>query len=147
VAQFSGGIPLLVQPYFLHVIVPLIVVLLGVFLKIVTRNDQHAAFKKEDLAVGLDISITTLIIFITDSVYRATSLTSSHQQITHQAQDKIVAVPWILLAFVIGIWSVSTLVRKMGWQNDSELRPFWGIIIPDIFGIGTLIFVVNWIGN
>ena len=53
------------HPYFLQFCVPLIAVSASVFLKYVTRNDAHKSFRKEDLAVGLDISITALIIFIT----------------------------------------------------------------------------------
>lgn len=138
---------LLTKPYFLLVAVPLITVCLGVFLKIVSRNDQHAAFKKEDLAVGLEVSITALIIFITESVRLANALAANNPQGIPNLDDKVVAVPWILLAFIVGIWSVSTLIRKVGWRTDSELRVFWGIVVPDVFGIATLLFVVNWIGS
>ena len=62
---------LLTQPYFLLAAVPLVTICLGVFLKIVSRNDQHAAFNKEDYAIGPEVSITTLIVFITESVRRA----------------------------------------------------------------------------
>lgn len=61
-------------------------------------------------------------------------------------EEKLMAVPWLLLGFILGIWGVSTLVRKIGWKDESELKLFWGIIAPDIFGIGVLILVVNWIG-
>ena len=52
---------------FLHFFIPLIAVVLSIFLKYVSRNDNHKSFKKDDLAVGLDISVTALIIFITYS--------------------------------------------------------------------------------
>ncbi len=138
---------IILQPYFLYIAVPLVTVALGVFLKIVTRNDQHTAFKKDDLAVGLNISITALIMFITYSVRLAHQLKSQNPQALAQSADRLVMVPWVLLAFLVGIWCVSTLVRKVGWKSDSELRVFWGIIVPDIFGIVSLIFVVNWIGR
>ncbi len=57
------------------------------------------------------------------------------------------SVPWLLLAFFIGIVAVSTLIRKMGWRNQTEMTWIWGVILPDIFGIGTLLFVVNWMSK
>lgn len=137
-------IKFLAEPYFLNFFVPLIAVGLSVFLKYVSRNDRHKAFRKEDLAVGLDLAITALLIFITDSVLvvRAISKPTPPQTLI----EKSMAIPWISLAFVLGIWGISTLVRKMGWQEEDNLKVIWGITVPDIFGILTLIFVVNWIG-
>ncbi len=57
---------ILSAPWFLYLIVPLVTVFLVVFFKLVSRNDKHASLVKEDFAVGLDISITALIVFITD---------------------------------------------------------------------------------
>jgi len=42
---------------------------------------------------------------------------------------------------------MSTIIRKIGWQNESELNNFWGIIFPDFLGIMILIFVVIWISK
>ena len=130
------------EPYFLHFCVPLIAVGLSVFLKYVSRNDQHKAFQKEDLAVGLEISVTALIIFITYSADMARKSLTAGASIQG---DKLAAIPWILTIFIIGIWGVSTIVRKLGWEDENKLFVFWGIIFPGIFGIVTLIFIVNWI--
>ena len=131
------------QPYFLEFVVPLIAVGASVFLKFVTRNDIHKSFRKEDLAVGLDISVTALIIFITASSKMATDLAATPSDAALQA--KLAGVPWIIAAFIVGIWGVSTLVRKAGWDGEATLKPFWGIAAPDAFGIGSLLLVVNWI--
>lgn len=131
------------EPYFLQFGVPLITVCLSIFIKFVTRNDQHRGFKKEDLAVGLDLALTALLIFITSSAHLA-----RHMPVTNPPQkmlDQIASVPWIIMAFIVGIWGISTLVRKLGWEDDDKLKIFWGIVLPDVFGIFTLIFVVNWI--
>ena len=138
---------LLAHSWFLHFGVPLITVLLGIYLKFVTRSDFHTPFKWEDLAVGPEISITALIIFITGSVSIANeAVTTADPAIKTLLEQKLMSMPWLLLAFVLGIWGMSTLVRKIGWKSESELRVFWGIIVPDVFGIGTLLLVVNWIG-
>ncbi len=138
---------ILAHPWFLHFAVPLVTVGLCIYLKFVTRNDHHTPFVKEDLAFGLDVAITALILFITGSVNIAIAAKSSGDpNLRLQLEDKLVAVPWLLLAFVLGIWGVSTLVRKMGWKNEMELKLLWGIIAPDVFGVILLVLVVNWIG-
>ena len=131
------------QPYFLQFCVPLIAVGASVFLKYVTRNDTHKSFRKEDLAVGLDISITALLIFITAGSKLAVQLAATPQDAA--LQSKLAGVPWIIAAFTIGIWGVSTVVRKAGWGGEDKLKPLWGIVVPDIFGITSLLLVVNWI--
>jgi uncharacterized membrane protein YgcG len=139
-------ITILGSPYFLDFCIPLITVALSIFLKYVTRNDQHRAFRKEDLAVGLDVAATALILFITDSVSVAAAFVKSAQP-TVTADNKLVTAPWVIAAFVIGIWGVSTIVRKVGWKSEDELTLLWGIVVPNIYGIAVLIFVVHWIGS
>ncbi|MCP5528507.1 MAG: hypothetical protein H7A47_17085 [Verrucomicrobiales bacterium] len=131
------------KAYFLQFVVPLIAVGASVFLKFVTRNDAHKSFRKEDLAVGLDLSVTALIIFITASSQMATALAANPSDTA--LQSKLAGVPWVIAFFTVGIWGVSTLVRKTGWAGEDKLKPFWGIAAPDIFGIGSLLLVVNWI--
>ena len=134
---------LLGSPYFLQFGVPLVTVGLSIFIKYVTRNDQHSGFKKEDVAVGLDLAVTALLIFITGSSQLTVSLPPTNPP--PDVVEKLASVPWILMAFIIGIWSVSTVVRKLGWESDDKLKIFWGIVVPDIFGLVVLLFVVNWI--
>ena len=131
------------EPYFLQFGVPLITVGLSIFIKYVTRNDRHSGFRKEDLAVGMDLAVTALLIFITFStqLVRTTNSSLPVSQITEQLSS----VPWVVMAFLVGIWGISTVVRKIGWESDDKLKWGWGIALPDSFGLFTLLFVVNWI--
>ena len=95
------------------------------------------------MAVGLDLSVTALLIFITASSETAQRLAKSPQDVALIA--KSMNVPWILALFILGIWGISTIVRKLGWEDDDKLHKFWGIAVPNIFGILALLFVVNWI--
>jgi hypothetical protein len=136
----------LAEPYFLQFGVPLITVGLSVFLKYVTRNDHYSSFAKEDLAVGLDLAATALLLFIVTSAQMAQSLPNITD--IKKAADitaNLSSVPWLLMVFVVGIWGVSTIVRKLGWESDGKLKIGWGIVLPDTFGLIILIFVVNWI--
>ena len=135
-------IKVLGSPYFLHFIVPLITVIVSIFIKYVTRNDAHKAFKKEDLAVGLDVAATALVIYITDVVGAAVILTKS--AVTSIPSDhKIIDAPWVIPFILLGVWGVSTVVRKNGWVADGELSKFWGIVFPNIFGLLVLFYVVS----
>ncbi|EGQ8029030.1 hypothetical protein ACCH70_004402 [Vibrio vulnificus] len=134
---------LLGNPYFIQFGVPLITVGLSIFIKYVTRNDRHSGFKKEDVAVGLDLAVTALLIFITGSSQLTASLPADNPPV--EMVNKLASVPWIIMAFIIGIWGMSTLVRKLGWESDDKLKVFWGIVVPDVFGLAVLLFVVNWI--
>jgi len=123
----------------------MIAVAASVFLKFVTRNDlvHEKSFRKEDLAVGLDIAVTALLLFIAEGSKLATRLAVAPNNVALQA--KLADAPWIIAAFILGIWGVSTLVRKAGWEDEEQLKPVLGIAIPDCFGIASLLLVVNWI--
>ena len=45
----------------------------------------------------------------------------------------------------LDVYKRQTLVRKLGWEGDDKLKIFWGIIVPGLFGLLTLLFSVNWI--
>ena len=136
------AVDFLASGFFLQFCVPLLTVALTIFLRYVTRNDKHIAFKKEDLAVGMDLAVTALIIFITHT----TTLARASKDAS-DVSDSLATVPWIIMAFVIGIWGVSTVVRKRGWERAGKLNLFWGIILPDLFGLAALLLVVNWISQ
>ncbi|MBO2613128.1 hypothetical protein [Shewanella algae] len=133
----------LADDYFLQFGVPLITVALSIFVKYVSRNDRHSGFRKEDLGVGLDMAVTALLIFITGSAKIASSLPSTNPP--PEVVEQLASVPWVLMSFLIGMWGVSTLVRKLGWEEDDKLTIFWGICMPGLFGLLTLLFAVNWI--
>lgn len=132
------------EPYFLKFLVPLIGVAASIFLKYVTRRDTHTNFKKEDLAVGLELSVAALLIFVAASSFLAQDLSQSPNDPV--LLERSAGVPWILSAFILGIWGISTIVRKLGWVGDDRLQWFWGILLPNTFGVAVLLFVVNWIG-
>jgi hypothetical protein len=140
-------IEIFTNTYFKFFVIPLMTTLLIVFVKIVSRNDKFSSFKKEDFAIGLEISITALLILISDTLNYISRIQNTDLTTLIHDKTKLISMPWLLLAYVIGLWGISTLVRKKGWKNEDEMNWWWGIIIPDMFGLLTLIFVVNWISN
>ena len=131
------------SPLFIDFGVPLLAVALSIFLKVVTRNDHLATFEREDLAFGLDLSITALLLFIVSSsgLVSRSIIPGAPQAVV----EKAAAIPWILLSVFIGLWATSTVVRKLGWDTNGRLHVGWGIVVPDLFGVAVLLFVVRWI--
>ncbi len=133
------------NPLFLQFIVPLMTVALTIFLKVASRNDKHTRLKKDDFAVGLEIAVTALILFISESASLAQQLAVATKIETPAIIEKLSTAPWIIMAFVFGIWGVSSIVRWIGWKGADDLYMGWGIVFPDLFGGLLLLFVVNWI--
>lgn len=140
--------------YFINVGIPFLSVAGGIFVKVVSRPDKELKVKPEDWAVGFDIAIGALIIFITKMVAASNNLLElKDANLQKELQLKIISVPWLLLVWVIGLWGISTIIRKWGWKKDNsgqltnEYDKFRGIIIPLVFGIVSLLFAVNWTGG
>lgn len=151
----------LTSPFFRFFIFPIGSAVLGVAVKYVTRNDQYATFKKEDLAVGLDLIRVALLMYIVLTTDWALALLSTNEELAQlagnpvntaqrellqdQAQQltyQVASAGWVIALMFLGLWGVSTLVRKWGWQSDTELRPVIGIGIPLVLGISALIMVM-----
>ena len=130
--------------YFLYFAIPLVTVVLSVLLKMVSRNDRYVFFKKEDLAVGLEVSLASLIIFLTYCTTIVSNIpTRGNPQSSDIITSKLIQAPWIILAMIAGMWAISTIIRKLGWKSEYEMSWIWGIIIPFVYGVICLYIVVN----
>jgi len=141
---------------FRYLLFPLASAGLGVYVKYVTRNDQFAKFRKEDLAVGLDLLRIASLIYLLLTSDRAIALArlsamplqtmgADADALRIQAaelSDSISMAGWGVALFIIALWSVSTIVRKFGWESESELKPVMGIAVPLVFGVTSLILVM-----
>ena len=140
-------ISLLSNSYVKFFAIPLFTTLLAVFVKMVSRNDKHKFIKKEDFAIGLEIAVTALLLLLSDTLNYASRLRVEKDMIRIQDSDKLISVCWLILAIVVGLWAVSTLIRKKGWITEDEMHWEYGIVIPNVFGLTILIIVVNWISG
>lgn len=134
--------------FFRYFVVPLAAVVLSIFVKKVSQNDKYSTFSKEDFAVGLELALTALLLFIGYSVslaQRISGRVSGSDSLPDNLDERFVLIPWIVLVFVFGLWAMSTLVRKFGWRSRDEMNWACGVILPLIWGLLTLVFVVLWI--
>lgn len=133
---------------FRYGVFPILSIGLGVWVKYVSRNDRYAVFKKEDLAVGLELILSAWLIFIILTADRARSLVTTLQATTVDStkaaalSNKLAMAGWINLALLLALWGISTLVRKLGWSSETELRPVLGIALPLVMGALALLAVM-----
>lgn len=139
-------IKLLSSTYFKYLIIPLVTTFLVIFVKGASRNDKQSFLEKGDFSFGLEMGITALLLLLMNSVNIAQQI-ALNPSITAVATEKLLSLSWVTLFLMFGLWGMSTIVRKLGWENNKELKIFWGIILPDVFGLSILIYVVSTIGN
>jgi len=152
----------LTNPIFKFAILPIGSAMLGVGVKYVSRNDQYAKFKKEDIAVGLDLALTACLMFVVLTTDRAVQLVSANKDLSNllrqnppdmikitevQAKTQLISSQiansgWLIFLMFLGLISLSTLVRKSGWESETEMRPIIGIALPLIFGILAIVGVM-----
>jgi hypothetical protein len=64
----------LASPFFRYALFPIGSAVLGIAVKCVTRNDRYISFRKEDLAVGLELMLTAGLMFVVLTTDRALAL-------------------------------------------------------------------------
>lgn len=138
-------IEILSSTYFKYLVVPLLTTFLVIFIKSVSRNDRHKFLKKEDFAFGLEMGITAILLLLGNSVTIAQQTITDPTTLT-KANEKLLMVGWAAPVLIFGLWGISTIVRRLGWETDTELKVFWGIVFPNFFGLLILIYVVSTIG-
>lgn len=148
--------------YFRYFVFPIGSAVLGILIKYATRNDQFAKFTKEDVAIGLDLMRTACLMFVVLTSDKAIALMNMNKRLqlalsstpidqesaanlqaqASQLSDNIALSGWLVAFMFLGLWGVSTLVRKWGWKSQTEMNAFVGIAIPLGFGILTLVGVM-----
>lgn len=152
----------LASVWFRYLIFPLATLVAGVAVKYVSQNDRYENFKKEDLAIGLELILTAVLMYIVLTTDRAVELVKMNEYLSEvlqssqsnqteiiEIQNKMSAITsdigvsgWIICLMLGGIWGISTFVRKWGWRGVDDMNPYIGIGIPLIFGVLALILVM-----
>ena len=137
------------SPSFQIIGVTLISSLMGIFVKWASRNDQHGSFKQEDLAIGLELCVTSIVLLITDTVndYNRFNSPETQEQMKLIIQANLQSTPWLILFSSVVLWVTSTVIRKLGWNSATELNRKWGILFPNLVGLVFLVLTFTWIKN
>lgn len=162
---------MLTSLWFKNIAIPILTVLITFYIK-VTSKSRHATQKiltKEDFLVGIDLSVTGLIIFITNMVDLVNSSVSNlygrsnELMVDHLSgaereelarflfrqagilHDKIILSWWVLFAILTGLSVSSYLLREFGRNRNGELDFVFGLLIPNVFGLTILFVAAIWI--
>ncbi len=154
---------LLASIWFQYLIFPFGSVIVGVLIKWATINDRYDNFKKDDLAVGLELALTGALMYIVLTTDRAVELIKRNNDLASMLQNaqidpaqatqlqievsdlsnRIATSGWVIFLMFFGLWSISTFVRKWGWDDSvGELDTVKGIVVPIIFGVLSLVLVM-----
>lgn len=138
----------LLNPYFSDFGVPLVSVLLTMGIKIVSRKDNFMTPQREDFAVGFDLLVTSLILITVFASRAAYLIHNDKVSNNSDLKTKLELLPWIILSFVLGLWSLSIMVRIKGWETSNTPSPilhkFWGVFLPTSIGIIALLLTVKY---
>lgn len=140
---------ILLNPYFSDFVVPLFSVFLTSGIKIVSRKDNYMSFQREDFAIGFDLLVTSLILIVVFASQTSYLIYQNQVSNIEELKTKLELFPWIILLFIIGLWSLSTVVRLKGWeQTNNSINPvlhkFWGVGLPTVIGIIALLITVKY---
>lgn len=137
------------SPSFQIIGVTIISAIIGIFVKWTSRNDQHGTFKKDDLAIGLELCVTSLILLITDTVndYNRYNASETQEQFKLTILNNLQNTPWLILLSFVVLWGTSTIIRKLGWNSANDLNRTWGLWFPNIIGLIFLVLTFSWIKN
>ena len=146
--------------YFINIGIPLIAAAAGIYVRVVSRKDEELKLKSDDLAIGFDIALGAVFVFLVKMVSVSAALLAlptNQNPLQADLKSKVISMPWMLLIWGIGFWGISTSLRKWGWKTVNEgtaqepkakYEPTAvGIILPLIFGLVSLVFAVNWTGG
>ena len=147
---------------FRYAVFPLVGAFLGIGIKHVSRNDRYAKFRKEDLAVGIELLLTACLTYVAITSDRAVALLEANKalalvvgqasvdrsraaELQKSIQDlsaHMAMSGWVIALIFLGLWSVSSVVRLWGWKNETELHSATGVALPLALGVLGLIAVM-----
>ncbi len=102
--------------YFYYFTIPVMTILLTTFVKVVSRNDRFSLDMRADLAFGLDLSISAILLLTSHTLtYIAANANKSSAELT-DCINKISTIPLIMLGllFFCGFNPIRPNMQKAG---------------------------------
>ena len=126
-------------------------VLLLVMAKNMTRPSDERAFQRDDLAIGLDLLVLSLVTLVGYAIsqYVAQKIAEAHHdsKIVNTAYTNQINAASLAFVIVIVMLGLVWMVQRMGRYTPDErqrrgledrFRPFRGLILPDSVGAAML---------
>ena len=137
---------LLKNPAFSAFAAPLLAVAFAVFVKWSSQNDRHAKFRKEDIAVGQELAVSSVFALVLAMPLLRNTVPVS-EPAAAAAGEPVMETALLALMFLSALWIISTIVRKAGWDADGRLKLWIGLVLPLIYGFATTGIAAAWISS
>lgn len=127
--------------------IPIFSVFITASVKVISRKDHSLNFTKSDVAVGINLIVTGMIMLVNCSIKLAeTTNTLTDKTIQAQNTTKMLTMLVLVLLYCIMAVFLSVLIRKYGWkkENESELNTLMGVLIPLILGSILIVVAANY---
>ena len=125
---------------------PIFSVVMTTAVKVVSRKDHSLKVTRNDLAVGINLIVTGLIMLLNYAVKLADNAKNLSADLLAVNTAKLLNMVVLVLLYCIAAFLISVLIRLFGWQKDNEkdLSTFMGIIVPLIAGGFLLVVAANY---
>ena len=125
---------------------PIFSVVMTTAVKVVSRKDHSLKVTRNDLAVGINLIVTGLIMLLNYAVKLADNAKNLSADLLAVNTAKLLNMVVLVLLYCIAAFLISVLIRLFGWQkdNEKELSTFMGIIVPLIAGGFLLVVAANY---
>jgi hypothetical protein len=126
--------------------IPIFSVVMTTAVKVVSRKDHSLKVTRNDLAVGINLIVTGLIMLLNYAVKLADNAKNLSADLLADNTAKLLNMVVLVLLYCIAAFLISVLIRLFGWQkeNEKELSTFMGIIVPLIAGGFLLVVAANY---
>lgn len=132
--------------YFKNLGIPLLSVVLTMSLKVVSRKDNALKFNKNDIAVGINLIMASIIMLINYSVRVAEKVKDLNGDEVIKNSNVLLSMIVLVLLYALSAFSLTVYIRRYGWKKDkdNELKLFQGVIVPLFVGGIMLVIASNY---
>ena len=118
--------------------------ILTIILVIIGKRYSKPRYRRsiEDLAVGLNLVVTAIFIFITRMGIYAEEIERGSGSL-----DSLFDMFGLVIILIVGYFGIFLLIKSCGWCESGEIpriRNWNGVIWPDLIGVTLLIIAYVW---
>jgi hypothetical protein len=126
--------------------IPIFSVVITTAVKVVSRKDHSLKVTRNDLAVGINLIVTGLIMLLNNAVKLADNAKNIPADLIAANTANLLNMVVLVLMYCIVAFLISVLIRRYGWKkdNEKELNTFFGVIVPLIVGSFLLVVAANY---
>lgn len=132
--------------YFKNLGIPLLSVLLTTSFKVVSRKDNALKVNKNDIAVGINLIIASIIMLINYSVRVAEKVKDLNGDEVVKNSNVLLSMLVLVLLYTLIAFGLTVYIRIYGWkeEKESELKSFQGVFVPLFVGGIMLVIASNF---